>query len=152
MGIYGAASTDLQNQVIYDETLTIDSASTWPADSGTTTSTTADKLVDSGQNFVTTVRVGAKVFNTTDSTTALVTAIDSNTTLSLSADIMTSGEDYIISTMAGGDVVRPIVDSPAAMHLLITPLCLTCVVNNYTKLNFNSWSFLKHQFWICYKL
>lgn len=30
VGIYGATSTSIQNQVVYDETLTIDSASTWP--------------------------------------------------------------------------------------------------------------------------
>ena len=65
-------------------------------DSGTTTATTADKLVDSTQNFTSTVRVGDLVSNTTDSTTATVTAVDSDTTLSLSADIMASGESYQI--------------------------------------------------------
>jgi hypothetical protein len=65
-------------------------------DSGTTTATTANKLVDGTQNFTSTVRVGDLVSNTTDSTTATVTAVDSDTTLSLSADIMTSGENYQI--------------------------------------------------------
>ena len=65
-------------------------------DSGTTTATTANKLVDATQNFTSTVRVGDLVSNTTDSTTATVTAVDSDTTLSLSADIMTSGENYQI--------------------------------------------------------
>jgi hypothetical protein len=67
-----------------------------PLESGTTTSTTTDKLVDSGQNFLSTVEVGDFVDNTDDSTTALVTNVDSNTTLSLSQDIFTSGEDYKI--------------------------------------------------------
>jgi len=58
--------------------------------------TTANKLVDSTQAFTTTVKVGAIVHNTTDGTIATVTAVDSNTQLSLSADIMASGEDYTI--------------------------------------------------------
>jgi len=65
-------------------------------DSGTTTATTANKLVDGTQNFTSTVRVGDLVKNTTDSTSATVTAVDSDTTLSLSADIMASGEAYQI--------------------------------------------------------
>ena len=65
-------------------------------DRGTTSSTTANKLVDSTQNFNTTAQVGSFVKNTTDNTTASVTAIDSDSTLSLSADIMASGENYIL--------------------------------------------------------
>lgn len=64
---------------------------------GTTTSTTASKLVDTGKNFTTLgVAAGDKVLNTTDDTVAYVTAVDSTTTLSLSSDIIASGEDYII--------------------------------------------------------
>ena len=66
------------------------------ADSGTTDGTTADKLVDSGQNFNTTVESGMTVHNTTDDTYALVTAVDSDTTLSLDTDIMISGENYTV--------------------------------------------------------
>ena len=51
-------------------------------DSGTTTATTTDKLVDSNQNFLTTVRVGDLVKNTSDNTTATVTAVSSTTHLS----------------------------------------------------------------------
>jgi surface protein len=65
-------------------------------DSGTTDSTTASKLVDSTQNFITTVTIGDIVKNTTDNTYAAVTAIDSDTTLSLDTDIMISGETYQI--------------------------------------------------------
>ena len=65
-------------------------------DRGAATSTTANKLVDSTQNFDTTAQVGSFVKNTTDSTTASVTAIDDDTTLSLSSDIMASGENYIL--------------------------------------------------------
>ena len=61
------------------------------------TATTASKLVDTTQDFVTLgVRVGDAVINTTDGTSALVTAIDSATILSISADIMASGELYTL--------------------------------------------------------
>lgn len=65
-------------------------------ESGTTTATTAGKLVEAGQNFLTTVKVGQKVLNTTDSTNAKVTAVDSDGILSISADIFTITEDYVI--------------------------------------------------------
>lgn len=62
---------------------------------GTTTSTSAGKLVDSGASF-TDRDVGRKVTNTTDQTTTYVTARDSATTLSVANDIFTSGENYTI--------------------------------------------------------
>jgi hypothetical protein len=63
----------------------------------TTTSTTENKLVDTNKNFTTLgVAAGDKVLNTTDDNVAYVTEVDSTTTLSLSADIMASGEDYIL--------------------------------------------------------
>jgi hypothetical protein len=66
-------------------------------DSGTTDGATTKKLVDSTQNFTTTINVGDSVHNTTDDTFALVMAIDSDTQLSLDRDIMASGETYSIS-------------------------------------------------------
>ena len=65
-------------------------------DAGTTTSTVTNKLVDSSQNFLTTISNGNKVINQADGSTALVTNVDSNTTLTLDADIMLSGEAYTI--------------------------------------------------------
>ena len=65
-------------------------------DTGTTDGTTSNKLVDSTQNFQTTIAVGDTVINRTDSTTATVSGIDSDTQLSLSSNIMASGEDYDI--------------------------------------------------------
>ncbi len=65
-------------------------------DSGTTTGQTADKLIDSSQNFLTTVSVGDKVINQVDGQSASVTNVDSNTSLTLDADIMLSGEAYTI--------------------------------------------------------
>ena len=64
--------------------------------SGVTTATTATKLVDSTQNFLSTVSVGDVVRNTTDVTVALVTVVDSDTTLTVVPDIFTITEDYEI--------------------------------------------------------
>lgn len=66
------------------------------ADSGTTDSTTTNQLIESGQNFSTTISVNMIVYNTTDGTWAYVTTVDNDTTLTLSADIMVSGENYTI--------------------------------------------------------
>jgi hypothetical protein len=56
--------------------------------SGTSTTTTLNKLVCATGLFVTKgVAVGDVVYNTTDSTVAVVTAVDSETSLSLSANI-----------------------------------------------------------------
>jgi hypothetical protein len=66
-------------------------------ESGTTDgATTAFKLIDSSQNFNTTVSIGNKVINQVDGTTALVTVIDSNTQLTLDTNIMLTGEAYTI--------------------------------------------------------
>jgi len=77
----------------------------YPTQTGTATSTTSDKLVDTVGAFTTrktpsahpiaaTIQIGDTVVNTTDNTTALVTAIDSATVLALDTDIMVSGEAY----------------------------------------------------------
>jgi len=63
--------------------------------SGTSTSTSASHLVDSGAGFIAAgVRVGDTVKNTTDTTYALVTVINSATDLTLDTDIFVSGEAY----------------------------------------------------------
>ena len=66
--------------------------------SSAATSTTTNKLVDTGGLFTTTnlVGVGDIVYNITDGTIATVTAVDSATILTLSANIMASGESYSI--------------------------------------------------------
>lgn len=82
-------------------------------DSGTTSSTTAFKLVESGQNFTSTVNAGDIVHNTTDDNFTTVTAVDSDTTLSLQDDTMASGETYVIyhrevtkQTTGGSGILR----------------------------------------------
>ena len=79
-----------------------------PKVSGTTTSATANKLIDSTKNFTTTVAIGDVVNNTTDNTTAIILSIDSNTTISINADIMESGENYNIGEISPyGDITTP---------------------------------------------
>jgi hypothetical protein len=82
---------------------------------GSATSTTADKLVNSGATF-TSATVGKTVYNTTDNTWTTVTALDSTTQLSLTDDIMASGEAYIIGTPAQA----------------LTRVCLTSGTGQYT--------------------
>ncbi len=66
-------------------------------DTGTTTATTANKLEDSGGTFIADgVVVGTRVFNTTGTTSAKVTAIDSETVLAIDTDIFVSGNTYSI--------------------------------------------------------
>ena len=65
-------------------------------DSGTTTSTVAFQLVQTGQDFTSTVVVGAKVKNTITNNWAMVTIINSATTLTLDTDIMVSGQTFEI--------------------------------------------------------
>ena len=74
---------------------------------GTTTATTATKLVDSAASFTTSVEVGNIVVNTTDNTMTNITAIDSDTTLSVDDDIFTSGETYTVYKQAetGGAIL-----------------------------------------------
>jgi len=93
----------------------------YPLMTSTATSTTSDKLVDTAGAFTTrkvpgkevagTIKIGDTVKNTTDSTTALVTAIDSATTLSIDTDIMASGEGYqILSSVPNVFPVFDLVD------------------------------------------
>lgn len=68
---------------------------------GTADGTTANKLVNSAETFKTkTVTVGDAVENTTDSTQTTVTAVDSETQLTLADDIFVSGEGYAIYRQA----------------------------------------------------
>lgn len=66
-------------------------------DSGTTTSASTGKLIDTGQNFTSTVSENDLVRNTTDETYAYVESVDDDENLTLSKDIMGSGDGYEIS-------------------------------------------------------
>jgi hypothetical protein len=84
--------------------------------SGTTSATTANKLVAVGSDF-SSVIVGDIVYNTTDNTVATVTAIDSSTILSISADIFTSPEGFIVFQAGPHFEVR--IDSSAGCLLYV---------------------------------
>jgi hypothetical protein len=68
--------------------------------SGTATTDTANKLIDSGADFVTdAVAVGDVAYNTTDGTSALVTVVDDLNTLTLASDAFPDGnEAYEVGT------------------------------------------------------
>ena len=82
--------------VIASDTIPIPSPDC-PEISGTNGTTQNGKLVDASKDFITAgVEVGDIVYNTTDNTSATVTAIDSEFLLTLSANIMATGENYTI--------------------------------------------------------
>lgn len=99
-------------KVIKSDTINVPNVA-GPSVSGTTTGTTANKLVDGGAEFSSNL-VGFIVYNTTDSTVAKVTAVDSPTQLTLSANIMANGENYtlysdtnpgcVLYSGSGGDI------------------------------------------------
>ncbi|RKY33526.1 MAG: hypothetical protein DRP78_07390, partial [Candidatus Omnitrophota bacterium] len=103
---------------VYD--VTFDSASThnitetsaedgaWgiSADSGTTDGIGTDTSVlrDTGQNFLTTVKAGMIIANTTDSTYTYVTAVNSDTELAVNDDFFDDSENFTIYTNLYGSV------------------------------------------------
>lgn len=83
-------------KVIPSDTIPIPNPST-EVTSSTATATTSNKLVDSTKDFtVMKLNEGDIIYNDTDSTIATVTAVDSATTLSVSADIFANTEAYTI--------------------------------------------------------
>jgi hypothetical protein len=87
-------NTGMALKVIASNSLQIPSPDL-PTLSGTTTAATADKLVDAGADF-STVSVGDIIYNTTGDTSVSVTAVDSTTILSVSADIFIATQNYTI--------------------------------------------------------
>jgi hypothetical protein len=81
-------------------------------DSGTADGDTTNKLVDSSQNFLTTVEVGMTAYNTTDGTSGAVTAVDSDTTLSFATDLFPDGNEnyFIVQDDAATDYFLPFFD------------------------------------------
>lgn len=72
--------------------------------SGTASSSASNKLIDTSENFTNKVLVNDVVKNTTDNTIATVTAIDDNNHLSISSNIMQTGENYTIVRADNGNV------------------------------------------------
>ena len=87
-------------RIVFSDTISIPNVATATA-TGSATATTANKLVDSTKDFSALgIQKGFIIYNTTDNTAALVTAVDSATTLSVSADVFASGETYVIYSEA----------------------------------------------------
>ena len=109
--VYNLSSTNS----IYKENLTT------PLRSGTATSTSAGKLVDTEADFTTAgVAIGHWVHNTTTNITTQVTAVDSATILSVKLDRFVSGNAYSIGTanpQADGAVM---VEVPACQYIMCT--------------------------------
>ena len=85
-----------QLKIVPSDTIGIPDPSTKAA-SGTQTSATASKLTDTAATFETDgIKVGYIVHDETGGSIATVTAVDSETVLSLSADIFTATESYSI--------------------------------------------------------
>ena len=126
----GSIDTSSGYNVIEDPTLVADSASGTGVDltTGTATSYTANKLNDTGAGLSVAV-VGSVVVNTTDVTYAKVTVVDSDTQLTLSADIFDTGnEAYRVTSNIHGTP-----DFQAGTYLLTTEdtLAMFHGVNKY---------------------
>ena len=91
---YQKLQVGLGVNVILSDTINIPNVS-GPTQSGTTTSTLANNLVDTEAAFTNNL-VGYIVYNTTDDTVATVTSVTDTNTLVLSADIMADAEGYTL--------------------------------------------------------
>lgn len=90
--------------------------------SGTNDSITVNKLVDSGATFVADgVVIGHEVVNVTDSTRAIVTAVDGETTLSLDTDIFpaASGDTYQVGGYLWETINPGVIDNFDPQAILI---------------------------------
>tara|TARA_B100001093_G_C26620438_1_gene924342 strand:- start:300 stop:773 length:474 start_codon:yes stop_codon:yes gene_type:complete len=93
---YQKLQTERANIVVPSDTIDI-FVSELEITSGTDTAGTSSELTDSTKNFnALKVKVGDVVHNTTDNTSATVTAIVGDEVLSISANIMAVGEAYKI--------------------------------------------------------
>lgn len=76
---------------------------------GTATSTIANHLIDTAKSQFKASDVGRVVHNTTDDTYASITEYNSQSNLTLDADIMVDGEDYEIWTEGSNDTIKTLV-------------------------------------------
>lgn len=75
---------------------------------GTATATIVNKLVDSTARFILdNITTGDVIYNTTDATSATVVSVDSETQLTLNADIFVSGESWSYGLQIGTGVGVP---------------------------------------------
>lgn len=78
------------------DTDSFDVIGSYIVENGTTTAAATNKLIDSSQNFLTTVKAGMQVRNM-DGSISYVKTVNSNTELTLEDNIMDSGDDYYIA-------------------------------------------------------
>jgi hypothetical protein len=110
-------NTGLAVGVIASDTILIPSPAL-PTLTGAATATTTNKLVDSNAKFVTNkVQIGDIVYNTTDNTVVTVTAIDSETTLTVSANLFADTENYKV--FIGGPVFSTSINSSSGCLLYV---------------------------------
>jgi len=64
---------------------------------GTTTSAATNKLIDSSATFTTSASLGDRITNTSNQEIAVITAIDSNTQLTISTDAFANNQNYTIN-------------------------------------------------------
>ena len=75
---------------------------------GSATNTIVNKLVDSAARFILdNITTGDVIYNTTDATSATVVSVDSETELTLDADIFVSGESWSYGLPLGTGVGGP---------------------------------------------
>lgn len=75
---------------------------------GAATDTDVNKLIDSTATFITgNITEGDVIYNTTDSTSATVVSVDSETELTLDADVFVSGESWSYGLQLGWGVSGP---------------------------------------------
>lgn len=86
----------IKNINISVDTSAFDIVGSAMVESGTTTATSPFKLIESGQNFLSTVTPGMLVRNIGDGSTAIVLSVDSNTQLTLTNHVVPNGESYQI--------------------------------------------------------
>jgi len=90
---------------------------------GTATSTIANHLIDTTESQFKASDVGRVVHNTTDDTYASITEYNSQSNLTLDADIMVDGEDYEIWTEGSNDTVKTLVTAIIEATLTAFNLC-----------------------------
>ena len=110
-------NTGLAQRVIASDSIPIPYPNL-PQITGTNTANTADKLVDVGADF-SNVIVGDIVYNDSTLTVATVTAVDSSTILSVSADIFTNAPNDTYTIFQGGPLFEQRIDSSSGCLLYV---------------------------------
>lgn len=105
--------------------------------SGNNTSTVSNTLTDSGASFLTSVKVGMKVYNNTMNTTSYIRSVNSNTQLTLENDIFTgTPHSYKITGVRHGNIYRKSINVTQKSEDILKKICYEfhCVlINSFDK-------------------